>query len=126
MTYDVVIVDDTQDIRDLLTIVLKRSGQFSVVGEAGDGAEGIDVVAEREPDLVLLDIAMPVLDGLQALPRIREVSPRSCVVILSGYPPSAAEKGALDAGAFAYVEKENLTNGFVDRLLGLLKDFRGT
>ena len=126
MTYDVVVVDDTSDLRYLLKILLEMNDQFRVVGEASDGVQAIDAVAEHTPDLVLLDVAMPVLDGLQALPRIREVSPLSCVVMLSGYPSVTAEKSAREAGAFAYLEKERLTELFIPRLLAVMQAFIGT
>ena len=64
----VVVIDDTPDLRLLLRMVLELTDRYSVVGEAGDGAEGIEMVRQWQPDLVLLDLAMPVMDGLEALP----------------------------------------------------------
>ena len=75
----VVLVDDTADLRQLLRIALGRVG-FDVVGEAGDGAAGIEVAREQEPDLVVLDLSMPVMDGLEALPHIRAACPRAAIV----------------------------------------------
>ena len=69
-----VVIDDTSDIRDLMSMVLTRSG-MEVVGEAGDGRAGVDVVRAERPDVVLLDLAMPVMDGMEALPLIRELVP---------------------------------------------------
>ena len=65
---------------------------------------------------MLLDIAMPVMDGMQALPLIREAAPEATVVMLSGYPFSTAGPGALDAGAHGYLEKSDLVHGLIPRL----------
>jgi len=70
----VVIVDDTDDLRELLRLALSRGG-MEVVGEAGDGLAGIEAVRLEQPDVVLLDLSMPVMDGLEALPRIRHLVP---------------------------------------------------
>ena len=74
------IADDTDDIRLMLDIALGRRADVELVGEATDGQQAIDLVAALRPDLLVLDIAMPVLDGLSAAPRIREVSPETRVV----------------------------------------------
>ena len=78
----VVLCDDTRDIRLLLSLALELAGGFEVVGEAADGSEAIAQVTAHQPDVVLLDLAMPVLDGLQALPHIRERAPGSLVATL--------------------------------------------
>jgi YesN/AraC family two-component response regulator len=103
----VVVVDDAADLREMLTMVLdlRGGGDFEVVGEAGDGRQAVEVVEQTQPDLVLMDIAMPVMDGLEAVPLVRQVSPDSTVVMLSGFPARTAEAGALEAGAHAYLEK---------------------
>ncbi|MCH1866900.1 response regulator transcription factor [Nocardioides sp. CFH 31398] len=107
MSCRVVVVDDAADLREMLTMVLdlRGGGDFEVVGEAGDGQQAVSVVEETQPDLVLMDIAMPVMDGLEAVPLVRRVSPDSTVVMLSGFPARTAEAGALEAGAHAYLEK---------------------
>lgn len=125
MTYEVVIIDDTEELRALIQIILERSAEFHVVGQAENGERGIEVVAACRPDLVLLDVAMPVLDGLQALPGIRQASPSSCVVMLSAYAHFVADASARRAGAFTYVEKADLVSGLVPRLVNILGEFRG-
>lgn len=105
MTNKVVLVDDTDDIRLLLRMFIDRDPEFEVVGEARNGKEGIDQVRATAPDVVLLDIAMPVMDGLQALPLIREVCPNAAVIILSGFTAQGVAKDALALGAVAYLEK---------------------
>lgn len=99
-----VIVDDTDDIRDLLRIVLRRAG-YDVVAEAADGRAGIEIVREHRPDLVLLDLAMPVLDGLEALPTLRDLVPDATILVLSGFGAEQMAERALAAGADGYVEK---------------------
>jgi len=100
-----VIVDDTPDLRLLLRITLEQDGDFRVVAEAENGLEGVRMVSELQPDLVLLDLAMPVMDGLEALPRIREVCPAARVVVLSGFEAETMAQRALSAGADGYLQK---------------------
>src|SRR4051794_20664553 len=88
----VVVVDDAEDLRPLVRMAIERSGRFSVVAEASDGAQGVDAVRAAQPDLVLLDIAMPVMDGLQALPLMADACPHAIVVMLSGFG-DASEMG---------------------------------
>jgi PAS domain S-box-containing protein len=101
----VLLVDDNDDIRRLLRTKLARSNQYEVVGEAADGQEAIDRVAELRPDVVLLDLAMPVMDGLEALPHIRARVPEARVIVLSGFDQATMAQRALAAGAVRYVEK---------------------
>jgi len=84
-TMRVVLVDDLEDLRALLRVTLERSGYFSVVAEAENGERALAVVRETQPDLVLLDVAMPVMDGLQALALIRQEHPTVNVAMLSGF-----------------------------------------
>lgn len=101
----VVLVDDTADIRLLLRTALEAGGRVRVVGEAGDGATGVQVVALTRPDLVLVDLAMPVLDGLAALPALRRACPSARLVVLSGFEGRRVLPRARAAGADAYVRK---------------------
>jgi len=101
----VVIVDDSPDLRDLLRMTLERSGTFRVVGEAGTGRKGVDVVVAQRPDVVLLDVRMPDMDGLEALPLIRAQAPQTVVVMLSSLGSSTLTKRALADGADGYILK---------------------
>ncbi|MCU1600274.1 MAG: response regulator receiver sensor signal transduction histidine kinase [Frankiales bacterium] len=103
-TVRVVLVDDTPSLRMLTRLALEDTG-FEVVGEAGDGLAGVNLVKQLEPDLVLLDLAMPVMDGLEALPLMRKVVPSVRVVIISGFDRKAMEEQVLEAGADGYVQK---------------------
>ena len=101
----VLIVDDNDDIRRLLRTKLSRSNVYDIVGEAADGQEAIEQARELKPDVVLLDLAMPVMDGLQALPQIRTEVPGARVIVLSGFDHETMAPRALAAGAARYVEK---------------------
>lgn len=112
----VVLVDDVPDLRFLIASRLRLDPRFEVVGEAGDGHAAIEVTDRERPDVVLLDIAMPGCDGLEALDHIRERSPSTAVVMLSGFPADQVAETAFAKGAVAYVEKGVPLDGIVDAL----------
>ncbi len=117
----VMVVDDSEDLRLLIGLVIDRSPGWRVVATATEGRQAVDVARDSQPDVVLLDIAMPVMDGMQALPLIREAAPEAVVVMLSGYPFATAGRGALNAGAHGYLEKADLVNTLVPRLRLILE-----
>ena len=120
---NVLVVDDSADLRELISLVIERHpAGWQVVGTAGEGQEGVDEARARQPDLVLLDIAMPIMDGMQALPLIREAAPNAVVVMLSGYPFATAGQGAINAGAHGYLEKSDLVRSLIPRLERILRD----
>lgn len=114
-------VDDAANLRDLLSILLDAEDDFEVVGTAADGEQAIEAARSLLPDIVLLDLLMPVMDGLQALPRLRELLPGASIVIFSGFEDAALSPEAGDAGADAYIEK----GVSVTRLVGRLRELRG-
>jgi CheY-like chemotaxis protein len=101
----VLIADDSDDVRMLVRMKLEMHGIADVVGEAQDGLVAVEKATSLQPDLVLLDLAMPRMDGLEALPLIRDASPKTRVVVLSGFDENTMAKKALAAGAVRYVEK---------------------
>ncbi len=113
----VVIADDFDINRHLVRRVLERAGRFEVVGEASDGRQAVEIVRSTHPDAVMLDVEMPLMDGLQALPLIRRESPQSRIVVLSGLPASAAAERALNAGADAFLPKGCHPSEIVSALL---------
>ena len=121
----VVLVDDADDLRDLIKLVLDREDDFTVVGEAADGRAGIEAAQSHLPDVVLLDIAMPVMDGLQALPQIRKACPATVVVVLSGFgSDSRAAQKALELGAHGFLNKGETQGKLVERLRVILASHR--
>src|SRR5438045_6828023 len=98
-SFRVVVADDFADMRHLVRLTLERSGRFQIVGEAANGAEAIALAKDLEPDILLLDLSMPVLSGMEALPRIREASPDTKVVVLSGLDRAQMDPEALEGGA---------------------------
>ena len=113
----VVIVDDTADIRLLFELALTTDGRFEVAGAAPDGAAGIEVCAALQPDGVLLDVMMPVMDGITALPRIRAACPAARIVVLSADDRPELVEQALAAGADAYVTKSASVDDAIEALL---------
>jgi CheY-like chemotaxis protein len=102
----VVVVDDEDDIRALVRIMLGADGRFAIVAEAPNGREAVEAVATHKPDVVVLDLSMPVMDGIAALPLIREVAPDCRVAVCSAHGESSAY--VLGIGADAYVDKLDL------------------
>jgi len=113
----VLLVDDAADIRVLLKLVLEFDDEFCVVGEAGNGKDAIRLAAEHQPELVVLDIAMPVMDGLDALQQLRAVAPLTKVVMYSAYDSGRLAERARGYGAAGYIDK---TAGVVD-MVGQLR-----
>ncbi len=104
-SHRVLIVDDADDLRMLMRERLERTAGFTVVGEAADGVAAIELARELQPDLILLDLAMPRMDGLEALPHIREAVPDTHVIVFSGFNQNTLAEKAIAAGADRYVVK---------------------
>jgi CheY-like chemotaxis protein len=104
----VLLVDDAEDIRTLLRTTLGLSDRFEVVGEAADGVESVREAGKHRPDVVVLDLAMPVMNGLEAIPAIRQRSPESKVVVLSVFGSDRMAPAAMRIGASGYVEKNRM------------------
>lgn len=102
---DVLIVDDAEDFRGLLRLSLARNARINIVGEASNGEEAVTEAAARHTDIVILDLSMPVMDGLEAAPLIKKDNPAVKIVVLSGFRASDLAAKAVAAGADAFVEK---------------------
>jgi DNA-binding NarL/FixJ family response regulator len=101
----VLLADDEADMRHLLRLNLEMDGRFEIIGEAKNGAEAVALARVLRPDAVVLDILMPVMGGVDALPLIRDAVPHTSVIVLSAYPETmVADMHAL--GADAYHQKD--------------------
>lgn len=120
----VVLADDDEDARFLLRRTLERSGRFVVVAEATDGAEAAAVTQQHHPHLVILDLKMPKVDGIAALPAIRSAAPRAVVVVVSTIPREHLANRAVDAGAHAFIGKSVSPRRLLEILLKTVADAR--
>src|SRR5438132_10120801 len=103
----VVVVDDHLVVREGLRMMLEIAGEgFVLVGDAADGATALGVVEELQPDVVLMDLRMPGMDGLEAITHIRSTWPRVAVVILTTYNEDDLMLRGLRAGACGYLLKD--------------------
>src|SRR4051812_3013517 len=102
MTHKVLIVDDEEEIRRVLKWVL---GSVGLILEAACGADALRIIAAEKPRLILLDVAMPEMGGLEVLAAAREMDPSAAVIMLTGVDDLSVAKSALDAGARSYVTK---------------------
>lgn len=105
MACRIVICDDYDPYRFTMNAILDGDARFEVVGEAVNGREAIDRCLELQPDVVVLDIAMPEMDGLTALPAIREYCPEARIVMHSAFAERAVAENAASLGANGYLEK---------------------
>ena len=116
------IVDDAADIRLLVRTILSASGRFEIVGEAETGRQALELVVHTRPDLVVLDLSMPEMDGLEALPQLLAASPLTRVVVLSGHSQTDVRATALRLGASGYVDKSTAGGRLEQRLLEAIGD----
>ncbi len=112
----VLIVDNNAQMRRLLYALLQSDGRFEVVGEAADGVEALRLVDELTPDLMLLDLSMPGMDGIEVLERLADHESAPVTVVLSGYLDHALREQVLQAGAALCLEKGFDFTELTDRL----------
>lgn len=115
----VVLADDSSSFRLLIQLTLDDHPSFSVVGTAADGLEAVRVTEREQPDVVVLDIAMPRMDGLEAIPEIRRVAAHTKIAVLSGYSQDRMGAVATAAGAELFLEKAAPDDTIVSALLAL-------
>jgi DNA-binding NarL/FixJ family response regulator len=113
----VVAIDDSEDLLFLVRGALERTGQFTIVATAADGEQGVAAVRAAQPDLVLLDILMPVMDGMSALPLIRRECPDAIVVMLSSLGEATGmPQKAMSLGANGYIRKDGRIQALPEQL----------
>ena len=113
----VLIADDNGFFREALEAVLETEDQIQVIGRAGDGEEAARLASELEPDVILMDLSMPVLDGFEATRAIGERVPAAAVVVLTGSAEPSDIERARQAGAAAYVTKDRIAAELVEAIL---------
>ena len=102
----ILVVDDDAHFRFLVRLVLEGDGHFEVVGEAADGAEGVELVQDTAPEAVLLDLTMPRgTGGAEALPRIRRAAPEAKIIVLTASASDEMARQVTEWGADGYVQK---------------------
>jgi two-component system response regulator NreC len=107
------LADDHTIMRSGLRLLLERESDFSIVGEAGDGREVIEIVEAQSPDVVIMDVAMPNLNGIEAARRITSAHPRTAVIILSMHSDESYVLRALNAGARGYLLKDSAESDLI-------------
>jgi two-component system, NarL family, response regulator NreC len=107
------LADDHTIMRSGLRLLLERESDFSIVGEAGDGREVIEIVEAQSPDIVIMDVAMPNLNGIEAARRITSSHPRTAVIILSMHSDESYVLRALNAGARGYLLKDSAESDLI-------------
>lgn len=112
----VLLVDDEPAIRRGLAMRLRLEPDVEVVGEASNGIAAIELARELEPDVVVMDVRMPVMDGITATRRILEDSIHLPIIALSLYDDTATIQGALAAGAAAFIAKSRMDTTLVDTI----------
>jgi NarL family two-component system response regulator LiaR len=108
---DVMIVDDQESFRSAARMVVELTDGFELVGEAPTGEDGVHMAATLNPDLILMDINLPGIDGLEATRRIVRINPRIHVIVLSTYEAGEYQGRAIDAGADAFLSKTDFDPG---------------
>lgn len=116
----IVVVDDHPVVRNGLVSLLRTIPELDVVGEAADGETAVRIVDEHEPDVVLMDVRMPGMDGIEATRRIREQTPGSRVLVLTMHDDDATVFTAMKAGAQGYLLKESEQDDIVRAVHGVV------
>jgi DNA-binding NarL/FixJ family response regulator len=119
--YDVLLVDDHKIMRDGIKAILRHSAEFQVIGEAEDGSEAVQMCKRMKPSIVLMDIGLPGLNGIEATVEVLRHCPETKIVILSMYDDEHSVVSAIRSGARAFVLKKASDNDLLDALRTVAK-----
>lgn len=122
MAIRILIVDDHSVIRRLLRALLETRADWKVCGEAENGREAVTKAAELQPDLIILDLAMPVMDGLKAAREISKVMPAAAILMLTNHSSPELELAAKKSGVREVVSKESSDEQLLDAAVTALRD----
>lgn len=117
----ILVVDDHAVFREQVCAFLETQAGFEVICEAGDGLEGIRHAEELQPDVIILDVSMPALGGIEAAVRIRKVAPKSRIIFLSQHNSEGVAKAALATGAHAFVTKVSAATDLIPAVQAVLE-----
>jgi DNA-binding NarL/FixJ family response regulator len=123
-TFRVLVVDDYEPWRAFVASTLKNQSKLRIIGEARDGLEAVQIAQQLQPDLILLDIGLPTLNGIEAAGRIREVSPKSKILFVSENRSRDIAEEALRTGACGYVVKAAAASELLPAVEAVLQDKR--
>jgi DNA-binding NarL/FixJ family response regulator len=112
----VLLVDDHPLLGVGITTLLRAAGDLDVVGQALDGAQAVEMARELRPDVVLMDLSMPTMDGVEATRRIRDTVPETRILVLTSFSDTARVRGAMQAGAIGYLLKDCAPSVLLDAI----------
>src|SRR6266536_2555063 len=116
MTFNVLLVDDHKIMRDGIKAILRHSDEFCVMAEAEGGSEAVEICRTQRPDIVLMDIGLPGLNGIEATTELVRLHPGIKIIILSMYDDEHSVVGAIRSGARAFVLKKASSGELLDAL----------
>jgi DNA-binding NarL/FixJ family response regulator len=120
----ILLADDHARIRRFIRILLEEESDFSVVGEAANGIDAVNLVAELKPNILITDLSMPGLDGIEVTRRVRKILPQIVVIILSSWDVGCYVEAAKQAGAVSYVMKDSADTKLVPAIRAALDSKR--
>ena len=113
----VLIADDHRLFGQALEAILATDDRLEVIGQAADGAEAVQLALNVDPDVILMHIAMPIMDGLQATKQIRKQKPQACILMLTGSNSRTDVDQARQAGAAGYVTKDRIAAELIEAIV---------
>jgi DNA-binding NarL/FixJ family response regulator len=103
--YQILLVDDNPVVRQIVRQILEKESELKICGEAEDGMEALEKAKSLQPDVVILDLSMPRMNGLEAAPQIRNLLPDACLILFTLYGNREIEQAAKQAGIDAVISK---------------------
>jgi DNA-binding NarL/FixJ family response regulator len=118
------VVDDFEPFRQFLSTTLQKQSDLQIIGEVSDGLEAVQKAEELQPDLILLDIGLPKMNGIEAARRIRDCASKSKILFVSQESSTDMVQGALDAGAHGYLVKTDVESELLTAVNAVLRGER--
>ncbi|MET3116920.1 two-component system chemotaxis response regulator CheY [Undibacterium sp. GrIS 1.8] len=119
----VLIVDDNDMTREVLRVVLRSEG-YNVVGDASDGGSGLEMAIKLNPQIILLDVVMPKIGGLEILPKMKEALPNAMILMVTANKDQATVTEAVKAGIHGYIVKPFNSQRVIDAVAGVVEKIR--